>query len=222
MVSASEIPSSFPCSLLGLEQHLCSILGSECNDTSDPDVSAAEMQFRRIIGEDASWRPDDSSRTQSLTCPTCASHTLLTPWWANPPKSTGFSLNYTRSPGLEFCCWEDPTHVSSTGTPTLFALPVVHRLRIDLVDQDSQCPKKDRSSIAFAITPLSAHVRDRNLRLFAIAHVFHEATQEAGLHPQKEKAGLLQPRPKSDSLPHRASHDRPADVWIPHWERHDS
>ena len=26
----------------------------------------------------------------------------------------------------------------------------------------------------------------------------------------------LQPRPEPDGLPHRASHDRPADVWIPH------
>ena len=33
---------------------------------------------------------------------------------------------------------------------------------------------------------------------------------------QKEKACLLQPRPERDGLPHRASHDRPADVWIPH------
>ena len=39
------------------------------------------------------------------------------------------------------------------------------------------------------------------------AYVFYEAAEEAGLRPQKVKAGLIQPRP-SPRLP-EASHDRP-------------
>ena len=65
-------------------------------------------------------------------------------------------------------------------------------------------PCAAKSSIAFVITSLSAHVPETA----TAAHVFSEA-QEAGLRPQKEKAGLLQPL-------QRASHDRPADVWIFH------
>ena len=51
-----------------------------------------------------------------------------------------------------------------------------------------------------------------------MAHVFCEAAQKAGAHPQREKASLLQPRSDTDGLLQRASLDRPAVVWIPHGE----
>ena len=68
-----------------------------------------------------------------------------------------------------------------------------------------------KSLVAFLIMPQSAHARQPH---DAIAHVFCEAAQEVGLRPQEEKGGMLQPRLESDGLPDRASHDRPADVWI--------
>ena len=53
----------------------------------------------------------------------------------------------------------------------------------------------------------------RNLRHNAVAHVFFDATQEAGLH-QKKKASLLQPWPDTDGLPQHSTHDHLANVWV--------
>ena len=43
-------------------------LRSVFHDAHNPDVTAAEMQFRHSMREDAAWRPDGASRT-------CAPHT---------------------------------------------------------------------------------------------------------------------------------------------------
>ena len=73
------------------------------------------------------------------------------------------------------------------------------------------------SSIASVTMPQSARAPGTETAdTVRLAHVVYKAAHEAGLHPQKEKVGLLQSRSASDGLPQRASVDRPADVWIPH------
>ena len=70
---------------------LCSRLRSDFNGTLDPDVSAAETQFRRNIREDAVWRPDGATRTQSYPSNLCDAHSLdtlmeqYTPWRPDVP-----------------------------------------------------------------------------------------------------------------------------------------
>ena len=70
-VLASEIPSSVP--LLPSWPRAAS-LWSEYNDTPDPDVSAAETQFRRNIREDAAWKPDGATPFQSYSSNLCDAH----------------------------------------------------------------------------------------------------------------------------------------------------
>ena len=57
---------------------------------------------------------------------------------------------------------------------------------------------------------------DLNRRDTAVAHVFCEAAQEAGLRSLREKVGILQRRPDTRGLPYAASLDRPADACIIH------
>ena len=114
-----------------------------------------------------------------------------------PPKETGSSVELHQIHGAgawlvggtssSFCDWNASTSPSSTRT------------------HNANCAAK--SSVAFAITPPSAPVP---------SHVLYEAAQEAGLRPQKETTGLLQPRPDSNELPQRVSHHQLTDVWILH------
>ena len=76
--SASETRPPLPAAFLASSSSatsLCSSLWSERNDTQDPDVSAAETQFRRNIREDAAWKPDGAARTQSYLSNLCDAHT---------------------------------------------------------------------------------------------------------------------------------------------------
>ena len=62
---------------------------------------------------------------------------------------------------------------------------------------------------------------DKTLRHNAARGVFHEDAQEAGLRSEREKAGLLPPRPEEESLrAEKTSNNgrRPADVWIASWK----
>ena len=70
----------------------------------------------------------------------------------------------------------------------------VHTLD-NLTEQSTQeDPLAGRTQL-FSGTPTMSAPRRPNLGHDAIFDVFHQAGQEAGIRPQKEKAGLLQPRP---------------------------
>ena len=45
--------------------------------------------------------------------------------------------------------------------------------------------------------------------------IFFADATDAGLNPEKEKAGLLPQRPSDDGLPGTSGARRPADVWLP-------
>ena len=53
----------------------CNNLWSEYKDTHDPDVTAAETQFRLSVREDAAWRQDGAPHTQSHLSNLCDART---------------------------------------------------------------------------------------------------------------------------------------------------
>ena len=56
---------------------------------------------------------------------------------------------------------------------------------------------------------------DRTVRHNAVRNVAYSEAVEAGMRPEKEKAGLLPGRPREDGLPPESCQRRPTDIWIP-------
>ena len=110
--SATETPfsthqASFPPSSSSTTS-ICGSPWADHNDTHDPNVAAAETQFRRNIREDAAWRPDGATHTQSYLSNLCGAHTLDTLM-------------------ERACCWD----------ADLTRAALQHRLRIPFLDQDT-------------------------------------------------------------------------------------
>ena len=135
------------------------------------------------LGTQADWS------TATHFCPTCVTLTHWTSRWPRPHRETRLShlrLGPRTAPNGSAT---PPSHPVSRTSHTM--LPVCHVF--------------DRFGDHAAVCGCAA---DRNRRHNAAAHVFYAG----GLHPPKQKGGLLQPRPDTGRLPQRASLDRPADV----------
>jgi hypothetical protein len=93
------------------------------------------------------------------------------------------------------------------------------RLRALVFDRDGFCPccagVMDRWG-DHAIT--CACGGDRTIRHNAIRDICFDEAANGGLRPEREKAGLIPPRPEADDLPASVlapGSRRPADVWLP-------
>ena len=128
---------------------------------------------------------------------------------------TGSWLHATPSPNL-----------GNYSEPLLFRLSVQRRLRAPILPEDTICHLcngvLDKFGDHCLVCPNGGdrtrrHNHQRNL-------VYHYA-QSAGLNPELEKPGLLQPRPFLGSLPENGvlpndpTARRPADVYIPRWRQ---
>ena len=129
----------------------CGSLWSDYNDTVDPDVSAAETQFRRNIREGSAWRPGGATRTQGYLSNLCDAHTLDTVM-EQSTEGTRSPLNYTRFPGLELGLYEDPTHLFSSGTSTWSAPPCNIAFASPSWNRTHHAPCAAKSPVAFVIT----------------------------------------------------------------------
>lgn len=103
----------------------------------------------------------------------------------------------------------------------LFRIALARRLRLPLLDAPGACPLCGACLDVFMdhalVCPCGG---DRTLRHNSVRNVFHAKACAAGLRAEREKPGLLPPRPdgevsRGDSLSHGR---RPADVWVAGWE----
>ena len=95
----------------------------------------------------------------------------------------------------------------------LFVTEIRHRLGVPDAADDTWCPQcngiLDRFSLHAATCAAGG---ERTLRHHAVRDTLHRWAERAGLHPEREKPGLLLPqRPEDTSVGRR----RPADVFVP-------
>ena len=97
----------------------------------------------------------------------------------------------------------------------LFNVTLRHRLRVPVYGEDTFCPCCGQVLDKWGDHALTCACSwDRTIRHNAVRNVCFDMAVEAGLRPDREKAGLLPARPPSDGLPSGAGR-RPADVWLP-------
>ena len=98
----------------------------------------------------------------------------------------------------------------------LFRVAVKRRLRMPLLSADVFCPAcgdcLDRFCDHAIVCPCKG---DKTLRHNAVAGIVYSAAKEGAMRPEKERSGLLPPRPQEDGVHNGAGNRRPADVWIP-------
>ena len=98
----------------------------------------------------------------------------------------------------------------------LFRVALKRRLRAPVLDADVFCAACSDCFDRFADHALVCQCKgDRTLRHNAVRDVFFSCAREGSLRPEKEKAGLLPPRPREDGLGANSGTRRPADVWLP-------
>ena len=104
----------------------------------------------------------------------------------------------------------------------LFHLSVARRLRLRLLEDFATCPCCGASLDAYMDHALVCICGgDRTLRHHAARDDLAHSSREAGIRAEKEKAGLLPPRPDADTIRGEGSDGsgrRPADVWLPNWD----
>jgi hypothetical protein len=99
----------------------------------------------------------------------------------------------------------------------LFQAALKRRLRVPFFNADGYCPccggVMDRWGDHASVCMCGG---DRTIRHNAVRDIVFEEATQGNLRPEREKAGLLPPRPEGDSLaPTTPNGRRPADVWLP-------
>jgi len=125
-------------------------------------------------------------------------------------------------------CWLHTTPSPATNNqmdPLHFKTAIQRWLRMPILGEDGICPLCDGVLDKFGdhclVCPMGG---DRTRRHNLLRnHVYHFAAS-AGLHPELEKPGLIQPRPfigaiAEDGSRHNPEARRPADVYLPRWRR---
>ena len=99
---------------------------------------------------------------------------------------------------------------------SLFKVSLKRRLRAPVFDTEGPCLLCGDVMDIWGDHALTCSCGgDRTIRHNAIRNVCYEEALEAGLRPEREKAGLLPGRPATDGLEVLNGHRRPADVWLP-------
>ncbi len=103
----------------------------------------------------------------------------------------------------------------------LFRVAIKRRLRMPLLEAPAICPCcGDTLDIYMDHALVCSCGGDRTLRHNALRNLVNYIAAMAGLRPEKEKAGLLPPRPDGEKLRGEQANSggrRPADIWIPQW-----
>ena len=119
-------------------------------------------------------------------------------------------------PGAGVWLTAPPTQDGREIDAALFQVALKRRLRVPIFSSDAACPCcgdcLDRSGDHALVCQCNG---DRTIRHNAVRNSFFDDAREAGLRPEREKAGLLPPRPHEDGLRANAGSRRPADVWLP-------
>ena len=194
-------------------QPFCNIPWYANSATPDPDVAAAGAQFRRTIHDDATWHPGSTTRTQSYLSNLRDARTLET-LMQQAPQVDRISLEFHQVPWAGAWLGRPDSPLFDWGTD--FARTALqHRLRVPFLAQDSQCPSCGQVLACFCDHAATCpRAGDHNRRQRGGPRLLR--SRPGRLCPQKENAGLLQPRPDTDGLLQRGGFDRIADVWIPH------
>ncbi len=103
----------------------------------------------------------------------------------------------------------------------LFRIALKRRLRMRLLDAPALCPCCGLGLDVYMDHALVCSCSgDRTLRHNALRNLVCYIAAQAGLWPEKEKAGMLPPRPEADTIRGEDLHSgrRPADIWIPQWQ----
>ena len=102
----------------------------------------------------------------------------------------------------------------------LFRVAIMRRLRMPLLSSPSHCSACGMGLDIWADHALVCSCKgDRTIRHNALRNCAFRFARSSGLNPQKEKPGLLPPRPDAEGIKERAHSGgrRPADIWIPRW-----
>ena len=114
------------------------------------------------------------------------------------------------------------THVD----PEIYRTMVQRWLRVPIFQSAFHCPMCDNIVDVFGDHCLTCSCGgDRTRRHNLLRNEVYYICNSAGLHPELEKPGLLQPRPNSGAVQESGSsrssdgNRRPADVYLPRWQR---
>ena len=103
----------------------------------------------------------------------------------------------------------------------LFRLSLARRARVRLLDDFATCPCCGAALDAYMdhalVCPCGG---DRTLRHNALRDDTYIEAQEAGVRCEREKTGLLPPRPTDESIKGESTAQgrRPADIWLAQWD----
>ena len=98
----------------------------------------------------------------------------------------------------------------------LFQVALKRRLRAPLFESDGPCQLCGEVMDRWGDHALTCSCGgDRTIRHNAVRNICYEEALDAGLRPEREKAGLLPGRPVADGMPVIGNGRRPADVWLP-------
>lgn len=98
----------------------------------------------------------------------------------------------------------------------LFQIALKRRLRAPIFQHDGFCPSCGDCMDRFADHALTCACKgDRTIRHNEIRNRYAVDATDAGLRPEKEKAGLLPCRPMEDGIRIDGGDRRPADIWLP-------
>ena len=128
----------------------------------------------------------------------------------------GIALN--RVPGAGVWLTAPPVEDRREIDAPLFQICVKRRLRVPIFEEDGLCvccgQVMDKWADHALVCPCGG---DRTVRHNALRNVVHEEASNAGLRPEREKAGLLPPRPAAEGVDDSSTRNgrRPADVWLP-------
>ena len=102
----------------------------------------------------------------------------------------------------------------------LFRIAILRRLRMPLMSSPSHCPACGMGLDIWADHALVCSCKgDRTIRHNALRNCTFRFARSSGANPQKEKPGLLPPRPDAECIKEKShsSGRRPADIWMPRW-----
>ena len=145
----------------------------------------------------------DAAQTQQLVTanasdPTFAAHVELCSvpgagvWLTAPPATDGRAID-----------------------APLFRVALQRRLRVPIFNGDGACPCCGDPLDRFGDHALTCSCHgDRTVRHNSLRDLVFEEANDAGMRPEREKAGLLPGRPQEDGLAVSSSSRRPADVWL--------
>ena len=131
-------------------------------------------------------------------------------------------LNLVSSPGADAWLHAPPSKQLDTKmAPELFRISIASWLRMPLLSDHGTCPMCGTALDVYMDHALVCSCGgDRTLRHNSVRNCTYKFAQQGDLHPEREKACILPPRPSDEEGPQTITHGsrgarRPADIWLP-------